>query len=144
MLDAAFRSGYSLAHGCREGQCSACKCFLLQGSADLERYSNYALSDTERANGYTLMCRARPESDLVIELLHFDPENYRLENAIRDVEATVTEVRELTHDIVGLNSRSRRTSAGDPASTSTWPCPAPRASSARSRSPACPTRTRSS
>ena len=102
VLDAAFRSGYSLAHGCREGQCSACKCFLLQGTADLERYSNYALSDTERANGYTLMCRARPESDLVIELLHYDPENYRLENAIREVEATVTAVRELTHDIVGL------------------------------------------
>ena len=48
------------------------------------------------------MCRAMPESDLVIELLHFDPDNYRLENAIRDVEATVTEVTELTHDIVGV------------------------------------------
>ena len=102
VLDAAFRSGYSLAHGCREGQCSACKCFLLEGSADLERYSNYALSDTERANGYTLMCRARPETDLVIELLHYDPDNYRLENAIREVDATVIAVREWTHDIVGL------------------------------------------
>ncbi|HET9104877.1 MAG TPA: 2Fe-2S iron-sulfur cluster-binding protein, partial [Solirubrobacteraceae bacterium] len=102
VLDAAFRSGYSLAHGCREGQCSACKCLLLEGTADLDRYSNYALSDTERANGYTLMCRARPESDLVIELLHYDPDNYRLENAIREIEATVTGVRELTHDIVGL------------------------------------------
>ncbi len=102
VLDAAFRSGYALAHGCREGQCSACKCFVLEGSTDLERYSNFALSDTERANGYALMCRARPETDLVIELLHFDPDNYRLENAIREVEATVTELRELTHDIVGV------------------------------------------
>ncbi|MGH2868333.1 MAG: 2Fe-2S iron-sulfur cluster-binding protein, partial [Solirubrobacteraceae bacterium] len=102
VLDAAFRSGYNLAYGCREGQCSACKCYLLEGSADLKRYSNFALSDTERANGYVLMCRALPESDLTIELLHFDPENYRLEHAIRDVEATVREVVELTHDIVGL------------------------------------------
>ena len=102
VLDAAFRSGYNLAYGCREGQCSACKCYLLEGETDLKRYSNFALSDTERANGYALMCRALPESDLVIELLHFDPENYRLENAIRDVEATVTGITELTHDIVGV------------------------------------------
>ncbi len=102
VLDAAFRQGYNLAYGCREGQCSACKCYLLSGSADLKRYSNFALSETERGNGYVLMCRALPESDLTIELLHFDPDNYRLENAIRDVDATVTEVTELTHDIVGV------------------------------------------
>ncbi len=102
VLDAAFRQGYNLAYGCREGQCSACKCYLLEGEVELERYSNFALSDTERANGYALMCRAMPERDVVIELLHYDPDNYRLENAIRDGVATVTEVRELTHDIVGL------------------------------------------
>jgi propane monooxygenase reductase subunit len=102
VLDAAFRSGYSLAHGCRKGQCSACKCFVLEGATELEPYSNFALSDTERSGGYALMCRARPETDLVIELLHFDPDNYRLENAIREVEARVTAVSELTHDIVGL------------------------------------------
>ncbi len=102
VLDAAFRQGLNLAYGCREGQCSACKCFLQEGEVALKRYSNFALSDTEAGNGYTLMCRAMPESDLVVELLHFDPDNYRLENAIRDGEATVTEVRKLTHDIVGL------------------------------------------
>ncbi len=108
VLDAAFRHGYSLAHGCREGQCSACKCFVQAGEVELRRYSNFALSDTERAGGYALMCRALPESDLVVELLHFDPDNYRLENAIRDGVATVSEVRELTPEIVGL-----RLSVGD-------------------------------
>ena len=49
VLDAAFRQGYNLAHGCREGQCSACKCYLLEGEVELERYSTFALSDTERA-----------------------------------------------------------------------------------------------
>ena len=67
VLDAAFRQGYNLVYGCREGQCSACKCFLLEGHAALKRYSNFALSDTELANGYSLMCRAMPESDLVVE-----------------------------------------------------------------------------
>ena len=85
ILAAAFRQGYNLAYGCREGQCSACKCFLLEGEVDLLPYSTFALSDTEAANGYTLICRALPYEDLVVELLHFDPENYRLENPIRDV-----------------------------------------------------------
>jgi propane monooxygenase reductase subunit len=99
VLDAAFRHGFNLAYGCREGQCSACKCFLLEGEVDLLPYSTFALSETEEANGYTLMCRALPYEDLVIELLHFDPDSYRLENPIRDGRATVTAVESLTHDI---------------------------------------------
>ena len=39
VLDAAFRQGYNLAYGCREGQCSACKCFLVEGEVALKPYS---------------------------------------------------------------------------------------------------------
>jgi len=99
VLDASFRAGYNLVYGCREGQCSACKCYLLEGEVVLKPYSTFALSDSEETNGYTLMCRAMPEEDLVVELLHYDPENYRLENPIRDGRATVAEVEALTHDI---------------------------------------------
>src|SRR6185437_7361900 len=102
VLDAAFRHGFNLAHGCREGQCSACKCYLLDGEVELKRYSNFALSDAERSNGYALMCRAIPESDVTIELLHYDPDNYRLETPIGEVSATVTEVTELTSEIVSV------------------------------------------
>jgi propane monooxygenase reductase subunit len=99
VLDASFRAGYNLVYGCREGQCSACKCYLLEGEVVLKPYSTFALSDSEETNGYTLMCRAMPEEDLVVELLHYDPDNYRLENPIRDGRATVAEVEALTHDI---------------------------------------------
>jgi NAD(P)H-flavin reductase/ferredoxin len=102
VLDAAFRQGYNLAYGCREGQCSACKCFLLEGDVELKRYSNFALSDTERDNGYSLMCRAMPETDVVVELLHYDPDNYRLAHPIRDGRATVEAVEPLTQDISRL------------------------------------------
>jgi ferredoxin-NADP reductase/ferredoxin len=102
VLDAAFRQGYNLAYGCREGQCSACKCFLLEGDVALKPYSNFALSDSELGSGYSLMCRAMPERDLVIELLHYDPDNYRLEHAIRDGVAAVEAVEPLTHDITRL------------------------------------------
>src|SRR6185436_11277823 len=99
VLDASFRHGFNLVYGCREGQCSACKAYLLEGEVVLKPYSTFALSESEESNGYTLMCRAMPEEDLVVELLHFDPDNYRLENPIRDGSATVTAVEALTHDI---------------------------------------------
>ena len=49
-------------HGCKEGQCSACKSFLLDGEVDLDRYSTFALPDFEEAEGYTLLCRAHAYS----------------------------------------------------------------------------------
>src|SRR5579863_7732651 len=105
VLEAAFRQGYNLAYGCREGQCSACKCYLLEGEVDLLPYSTFALTETEEANGYTLICRALPYEDLVIELLHVDPDGYRLEHPIRDGRAAVETVESLTHDIRLLRLR---------------------------------------
>jgi propane monooxygenase reductase component len=101
VLDAAFREGYSLVYGCREGQCSACKCFLLEGEVSLKRYSTFALSDAEESSGYTLLCRAMPDTDLTVELLHV-PENYRLQHAIKDGTATVAACEQLTSDIYRL------------------------------------------
>jgi NAD(P)H-flavin reductase/ferredoxin len=105
VLDAAFRQGYNLAYGCREGQCSACKCYLMEGDVALKPYSTFALSESEESNGYTLMCRAMPEQDLVIELLHYDPDAYRLENPIREGRGEVVAVEELTSDICRLHMR---------------------------------------
>jgi len=36
ILDAAFRQGLMLMHGCKEGQCSACKSFLLEGEEGID------------------------------------------------------------------------------------------------------------
>ncbi|MCW2958251.1 MAG: Methane monooxygenase component [Solirubrobacterales bacterium] len=102
VLDAAFRQGLSLVYGCREGQCSACKAYLLEGEVTLRRYSSFALSESEEASGYTLLCRAMPDDDLVVELLHFDPDNLRLAHPITDGRATVSAIEPLTDDIVRL------------------------------------------
>ena len=61
-------------HGCKEGQCSACKSFLLDGDVDLDRYSTFALPDFEEAEGWTLLCRAHAYSDLEVELINYDEE----------------------------------------------------------------------
>ena len=53
VLAGAFRQGFTLAHGCKVGQCSACKSFLLDGEVDLEKYSTFALADYEVEEGYS-------------------------------------------------------------------------------------------
>ncbi|HMJ37336.1 MAG TPA: FAD-binding oxidoreductase [Baekduia sp.] len=99
VLEGAFRQGVMLMHGCKEGQCSACKSFLISGEVDLERYSTFALADYEREEGYTLLCRAHAFSDLEVELLHFDEEVLTSSVPIQTVRTEVASITALTHDI---------------------------------------------
>jgi propane monooxygenase reductase subunit len=99
VLDAAFRQGLMLMHGCKEGQCAACKSFLLEGEVDLDRYSTFALPDFEEAEGYTLLCRAHPLTDLEIELVNYDEEVLRSGNPIVTASSRIEAIEELTHDI---------------------------------------------
>jgi propane monooxygenase reductase subunit len=107
ILTAAFRQGVMLMHGCKEGQCSACKSFLLDGEVDLDRYSTFALPDFEEQEGYTLLCRAHAMSDVEIELLHYDEDALRSGVPIVTATAEVETVESLTHDIRRLVLRLR-------------------------------------
>ncbi len=99
LLDAAFRQGISLPHGCKEGQCSACKCNLLEGEVELKKYSTFALSDGERENGGILLCRSLAQDDLTIELLNFDEELLSKSIAVKDFKGRIAAKANLTHDI---------------------------------------------
>jgi len=99
VLEGAFRQGVMLMHGCKEGQCSACKSFLLAGDVQLERYSTFALAGYEEEEGYTLLCRAHAYSDLEVELLHYDEEMLRSGAPIVTAQTEVTAIEPLTHDI---------------------------------------------
>jgi propane monooxygenase reductase subunit len=99
ILNAAFRQGIMLMHGCKEGQCSACKSFLLDGDVDLDRYSTFALPDFEEAEGWTLLCRAHAYSDLEIELINYDEEILHGSTPPRTVKTRVEAVEPLTSDI---------------------------------------------
>jgi len=107
ILDAAFRQGLMLMHGCKEGQCAACKSFLLDGEVDLDRYSTFALPDYEEQEGYTLLCRAHALSDVEIELINYDEEILRSGSPIVTATTEVEAVEELTHDIRRLVLRLR-------------------------------------
>ena len=103
VLNAAFRQGLMLMHGCKEGQCSACKSFLLDGEVDLDRYSTFALPDYEEAEGWTLLCRAHPYSDLEVELINYDEESLHGGVPPRTVKTRVEAVEPLTSDIRRLH-----------------------------------------
>ncbi|MFN3544238.1 MAG: CDP-6-deoxy-delta-3,4-glucoseen reductase [Thiobacillus sp.] len=68
ILEAALREGFSLPYGCRNGACGACKGTVLAGSLDYGNYSPNALKDDEKTQGRALFCRARPLSDMTIEV----------------------------------------------------------------------------
>jgi propane monooxygenase reductase subunit len=99
VLHGAFRQGIMLMHGCKEGQCAACKSFLLDGEVDLERYSTFALNDFEKEEGWTLLCRAHAESDLEVELINYDEEVLRSGIALQTLTMRVGRIEALTHDI---------------------------------------------
>jgi propane monooxygenase reductase subunit len=105
ILNAAFRQGLMLMHGCKEGQCSACKSFLLDGDVDLDRYSTFALPDFEEAEGWTLLCRAHAYSDIEIELINYDEEILHSGSPPRTVKTRVEAVEALTQDIRRLRLR---------------------------------------
>jgi propane monooxygenase reductase subunit len=99
ILDGAFRQGLMLMHGCKEGQCAACKSFLLEGEVDLDRYSTFALPDYELDEGWTLLCKAHAVTDLEIELINYDEEILRSGIELRTVRTRVEAVEPLTRDI---------------------------------------------
>ena len=102
VLNAAFRQGIALPHGCKEGQCAACKCVLLEGEVDLLKYSTFALNDMERESGHVLLCRSLPQSDIEVELLNYDEELLAKAIAVRSFDGTIVRFEKLTHDIRGI------------------------------------------
>ena len=102
VLDAAFRQGITLMHGCREGQCSACKSFLVDGDVQMARYSTFALADYESEEGYVLLCKTHAYSDITVELINYDEEVLRSAVPIQHLRTRVTALTALTSDIVSV------------------------------------------
>src|SRR5215216_3561694 len=100
VLRAASEQGLMLMHGCKEGQCSACKSFVLDGEdIELDRYSTFALPDFEKDEGFTLLCRAHVYEDVTIELLNYDEDMIRSGLPIQEAVADVMAIEPVTHDL---------------------------------------------
>ncbi|MDC0434065.1 2Fe-2S iron-sulfur cluster binding domain-containing protein [bacterium] len=106
VLDAAFRQGVALMHGCKEGQCGSCKAVLTEGDVyddiELLKYSTFALPDMEREANHVLLCRTQLFSDVTIELLNYDEDLLSRSIPVAMSSGKVESVSSLTHDIVQL------------------------------------------
>ena len=58
MLDVLLEAGLDAPFSCREGNCSACACVLLDGDVDMEH--NNILEQEDLDEGFFLSCQARP------------------------------------------------------------------------------------
>ena len=58
--------GVSLPYGCRYGGCISCAAKLLAGEVD--QSEGVALNKRQMADGYVLLCVARPESDCILDV----------------------------------------------------------------------------
>ena len=68
VISAAVSQDIYLMSSCREGGCATCKSLCTDGDYDLPGCSAQALPTDEEEDGYVLLCRTFPRSDLSLEL----------------------------------------------------------------------------
>lgn len=70
LLQAGLHAGLKLNYGCGNGSCGMCKVRVISGEVAQTQHFDYALSEAEKAQGYTLMCcHTAASSALTLELL---------------------------------------------------------------------------
>ncbi len=99
ILEAALAAGVAYPHGCRSGNCGACKSRLESGEVELAPYSEFALSEVERGDGLILACRAVPWSDVSLAWLDADE---TIVHPLRYLTCRVVALDDATHDIKRL------------------------------------------
>ncbi len=99
ILDAALSAGIDYPFGCQSGNCGACKSRLLAGEVEMSDYSEYALTDDERAQGQILACSSVPVTDCDVAWLDLEE---TVQHAMQALDCTVVGVERATHDIVIL------------------------------------------
>ncbi|WP_299398077.1 2Fe-2S iron-sulfur cluster-binding protein [Pelagibius sp.] len=93
ILDAALSSGAPFPHGCRTGECGACKSLLLSGEVTMSHYDREILTDTEKNAGFILACRAKPQCDVHIAWLGGSA---TLKLPVRRMSAQVTNIERVS------------------------------------------------
>ncbi len=96
ILESLLQANVAFPHNCQSGNCGACKCELLEGDTLELPYSEYALSDEERAQGLILACRTQVWGDCTVRALEAGEV---VVHPSRVMRCRVVELTDLTHDI---------------------------------------------
>jgi CDP-4-dehydro-6-deoxyglucose reductase, E3 len=99
VLDGALRAGLNLPHSCKGGSCGACRARLLEGRVTYPDGAPLGITPAEQADGLVLLCRARPQTELVVEtFVTASPEEIR----IKRLPCRVERAARLSHDVMAL------------------------------------------
>lgn len=101
ILTTALEAGVNFPHNCRVGGCATCKCKLVEGEVKELTDKSYLLSAEEMANNYILGCQSVPKGDVVVEVDGLEAGATSI--SMVKTSATISSVRNLTHDIIELN-----------------------------------------
>jgi len=96
ILDALLLAGVPMPYSCQQGNCGTCKCELVEGEIMELDYSEYALTQEERAKNLILACRTQVWGDVTVRKL--DDEELVL-HPERFMRCKVAQLEDLTHDI---------------------------------------------
>ena len=99
LLDAALGAGLNLPHGCRGGNCGACRGRLIQGRVHYPNGPPLGLSAAEVAEGLILLCQARAVGDACIEVVEIgSAEAVR----VKRLPSRIERAEVWSHDVLGL------------------------------------------
>lgn len=96
ILATALAAGIDYPFGCQSGNCGACKSRLVRGDVTMDGYSEFALSNEEKAQDLILACRAVPRADCEVTWLEDD---HPIVHPRRRLECRVRGLLDATHDI---------------------------------------------
>ena len=103
ILESALDQGIDFPHGCRTGNCGACKSRKKSGEIEMSPFSEFALDEEEEKQGLILACRSVPWSDCEIEILNEDDENDKNNLEIKNLKCEVINIKKVTRDIFIIN-----------------------------------------
>ncbi|MFZ2162156.1 MAG: 2Fe-2S iron-sulfur cluster-binding protein [Sideroxyarcus sp.] len=106
ILEAAVRSGIPLNYGCSGGNCGLCKAKVLSGEVRKTRQHDFVISETEKTQGYVLLCSNTAVSDVVIEA--------EVAGSVQDIpyqqiSAHVKNLGQIADDMILLHLQTPRT-----------------------------------
>ncbi len=99
LLESAQGAGLALPHGCKGGNCGACRARLLKGDVHYPQGPPLGLSEAESAAGMILLCQARACSDLVLETFEVMRAG---EAVIKRLPCRIERTQGLSHDVLAV------------------------------------------